>query len=101
MRPTRSWRVMVPPSNDLELGAGAEIFQMGAAEFGVGERMGLARVLLGFLDQPAAIAGAREYGEQRFVVDDSVARRREQAFEHGSRKTHIPAPTGGECVAAN
>src|SRR5579871_5767647 len=98
MRPMLSRRAMAA-SGELQLRAAAKLLQMGAAEAGIGERVGGARVLLGLLHQPALVAGRREDLEYGRIVHDAVARRGEEALQHGLGETHVALLAGGQRVA--
>src|SRR5579871_4596904 len=100
MRPMLSRRAMAA-SGDLQSRRAAELLQMGAAEAGVGEGMGGARVLFGLLHQPAAVAGGGEDLEYGRIVHDAVARRGEKALQHGLREAHVALLAGRERIASD
>src|SRR4051795_8650011 len=75
--------------------------EMRMTELGIDCGIGYPRVLLGLLDDPAAIIRFFEGFENRWIVDDAVSRRCEDAGQDRLREAGIATPASFERVASD
>src|SRR6185295_2862966 len=90
----------MPLVRDLQAVSGAKLAQIGIAKLGEDRWIGGARILLGFLDDPARISALGQDRKDLGIIDNAIARHREDAADDGMRETDIAPAAGFERIAA-